>query len=277
MDPETFSIERLIKTELPPLPVSVVRVTALLAVFDTSEQTIAEAISLDPILSSRILRLANSPIYALHGTVTNLASAVSTVGNTSIAEMLLISGISDSFGQKILNSPAGKKIWFHLIATAMAASEICRMSGLRGADEAFSCGLLHDIGKLIFLRADAPLYTSLLARAAEGGDISTLEIAEFGFDHAELGADAAVSWQLPGAVSHMIRFHHHPAKASAGVAMAHILNIADSLVNLKTADAPLDEFLRCEPISTFGLDADKFDTIWATVSERLGEVMATIG
>ena len=162
VDPVFFSIDNLIKTDLPPLPATVTRISTLLSDINTPQAAVIEAIGLDPILSTRILRLANSAIYSVQGRVTNLASAVLTIGNTAISEVMMISGISDSFGRKILNSPAGKKIWVHLLATAMAASEICHLAKMRGADEAFTCGLLHDIGKLILLRADAPFYTELI-------------------------------------------------------------------------------------------------------------------
>ena len=78
IDSEYFSIDNLVKTELPPLSSSIMRISALLSDLNSSQNAIAAAISLDPILSSRVLRLANSAVYALHGTVTNLASAVST-------------------------------------------------------------------------------------------------------------------------------------------------------------------------------------------------------
>jgi putative nucleotidyltransferase with HDIG domain len=270
-----FSIQNLIKTELPPLPASVMRVSTLLDDFNVSHRAIADAISLDPILSSRILRLANSPVYALHGTVTNLASAVATVGNNSISEMLMISGVSDSFGRKVLCSKAGKEIWYHSLATAMTASEICYAAKMRGADEAFSCGLLHDIGKLILLRADAPLYLSLLERASDEETITMIEREVLGFDHAELGADAAVSWGLPGTLSHMIRCHHNPSDAKAGLAMAHIINIADKFVTLKTDKMEIDELVSSEPVKALGLDVSQFDAIWEKVTVRLNEVLET--
>ena len=275
IDNEYFSKENLVKTELPPLPSSIIRISTLLSDLNASQSAIAEAISYDPIFSSRLLRLANSPIYALHGTVTNLISAVSTVGNNAISEMLMISGVSDSFGRKILNSPAGQKIWHHLLATAMAASEICHVAKMRGADEAFSCGLLHDIGKLILLRADAPFYTSILEEASCDGALSEIEHRMFGFDHAELGADAAVSWELPGAVSHMIRYHHQPEKVTAGVAMANILHIADKFVTLRLLELDLIELFESEPVKMLGLKPKQFDKIWESVSVRLEEVTAT--
>jgi putative nucleotidyltransferase with HDIG domain len=275
IDTGFFSVANLIKIGLPPLPTTVVQVSSLLADMNVSQNAIAKAISIDPIISSRILRMANSPIYALHGTVTNLASAVSTVGNAAISDLIMMSGVSDSFGRKVLNSPAGKKIWFHSLATAMVGSEICRVAQLRGADEAFSCGLLHDIGKLILLRADAPLYTEVMALAACGGNITEIEQEMFGFDHAELGAAAAVSWKLPSAVSHMIRFHHEPMKATAGVAMANVISLADRFVTIMSAAEDPSDFYRSDIVSRFQLNPEQLETVWDNVSVRLDEAIET--
>ncbi|CAN5421803.1 HDOD domain-containing protein [soil metagenome] len=275
METEFFTIERLVKTELPPLPASVMRISAMLSDMNISQNAVADAISLDPILSTRILRLANSPVYGQHGTVTNLTKAVSAVGNNAISEALLINGISDSFGRKILSSDAGKEIWFHLLATAMAAGEICRIANMRGVDEAFSCALLHDIGKLILLRADAPFYIKLMERGMIEGDLTAVEREVFGFDHAELGAEAALTWNLPPAVCHMIRYHHQPAKVSAGVAMAHIINIADQLVTLKSEGSDMEPLASLESVKNLQLNAEKLDAVWHTIAVRLNEVMDT--
>ena len=272
---EFFSIGHLIKTGLPPLPGSVMRVSALLSDINVSQRKIADAISLDPILSSRILRIANSPIYSLRENVTNLGTAVTAIGNSSISQTITISGVSDAFGRRVLSSPAGQEIWAHSIAVAMAATEICRVARITAADEAFSCGLLHDIGKLILLRADAPLYKKLLADVGDG-DLTALERETFGFDHAELGAAAAESWNLPAPVVNLIKFHHQPLEATSGFAVTYVLHTADRLVNLKTANAATDELYNEESVITFGLKVDQFDEIWQTVLLRLKEILATL-
>ncbi len=272
VDLQFFSIENLVKTGLPPLPSSIVRLTNLLNDFSVSQHKIADAISLDPVISSRILSLANSPIYALHGTITNLTEAVTVVGNNAISEQLLVCGVSDAFGRKILDSPTGRTIWIHSLATALTASGICRSAKMRGADEAFSCGLLHDVGKLILLRADAPFYSDLIKSGEEVGDISVIERQVFGWDHADLGAAAGIAWKLPGPVCHMIRYHHQPWKTTAGVALAHILQTADQFVKGRIAFDDPAEFFADAKLRKFGLGEVEFDDIWDDVTIRLSEM-----
>ncbi|CAN5421562.1 HDOD domain-containing protein [soil metagenome] len=268
----TLSLERLVRTELPPLPGSVMRIHGMLSDMNVSQSAIANAISLDPTLATKVLRLANSPLYSLERRVTNLSAAVSAIGNHALAETLLVSGVNDSFGGRLLNSSVGKYIWFHLLSTAMAASELVKLAGLRGADEAFSCGLLHDIGKLILLRADPSFYVRMMERGRAGEDLPQLERAILGFDHAELGATAAELWKLPGPVCTMIRFHHEPQKATEGMAITRIINIADRLVHLKMESQEIDDLLFSETVLGFGFSAAQFETIWEHLIVRLREL-----
>lgn len=275
METDYFTIDTLIKTELPPLPGNVLRISAMLGDYNISQNTIAKAISLDPVLASRILRLANSAAYGQGTEVTNLSAAVTTVGNRSISEILLISGLSDCFGRKILSSSIGKEIWIHLLSTAMAASDMCHLARMNGADEAFTAGLLHDIGKLILLRADAPFYSTLLERAALEGNISQIEHEIFGFDHAELGAVAAEKWNLPSAISDIIRFHHTPLRNPTNLAIGRIINIADTFVYLKNEDKDLDDLLFSEVVLGFGFSGTQFEALWEDLLIRLEEVSFT--
>lgn len=273
MNPALFSIDNLVKTELPPLSGSVVQISAMLGDLNVSQNALANKISLDPVLAARILRLANSALYSMGTEVTNLRTAVSSIGNNAISEILMMSSVSDSFGRQVLGSAVGKKMWKHLLATALAASGLCKLAGLRGVDEAFTAGLLHDIGKLILLRAGPPLYSSLLERSeAESLDISIIERETFGFDHVDLGVAAAKEWNLPDTICNILRFHHEPLKVSSDIAVTRIINIADTLVYLKTAEADIGDLLFSEVILGFGFTSQQCDELWDDVVLRLDEI-----
>lgn len=269
VDLQFFTIENLVKTGLPALPANVLKISALIEDLNVSQQKIAEAISLDIVISSRILGLANSPIYALHGTITNLTEAVNVVGNRAIADQLLVCGVSDAFGRKILDSPAGRTIWVHSLAVGLTASEMCKRAKLRGAEDAFSCGLLHDIGKLILLRADAPFYMDIMKAGDDEGDVSTIERRMLGFDHAELGAEAGIAWKLPGPVCHMIRNHHHPSNSTAGIALAHVLQTSDQFVKARMGFEAPEVFFERTDLRKFDLGEAEFDEIWDNVTAKL--------
>jgi HD-like signal output (HDOD) protein len=152
------------------------------------------------------------------------------------------------------------------------ASDLCKVTKMRGRDEAFSCGLLHDIGKLIFLRADAPFYLGLMERAAVEGSLTAIEREVLGFDHAALGAAAAWSWNLPTPVCEMIRNHHHPAEAKSGVAITYLVNIADCFVTAKLAGEEYYEPVDIEAAENLGLRKNDLEAVWEDVSVKLNQM-----
>ncbi len=249
------------------------RITAMLNDTRVSRSMIVDAISMDPVLSGRLLRLANSPIYALQRSISNLSAAVAAVGNQAISDSMLICGIGDSFGTKIMKSRAGREIWMHSLATALIASDLSRLARLGAADVAFSCGLLHDVGKLVMLRADSMTYTRLLDQATDKDDICSIETENYGFDHAELGYYAAEYWKLPPDVCNMIRFHHRPKDAEKPAEAVTILSIADQFVSLRQREQEIDELLESEAAKSFKFSEFQLNHIWDSMIDRLRELM----
>lgn len=270
-----LDLETIVKAKLPPLPGSVLKISGLLQDVDVSQRKIAEAIGYDPMLASRVLRLANSPIYPFEQTITSLTSAVNAIGNRAIYEMVLMGMVSDSFGREIRNSVIGRDIWLHSLAVALGARELSVMLQMRGTEESFSCGLLHDIGSLLLFRADPLVYTEIFKRC-ERDNMSPMETEVYGFDHAQLGALAAHRWNLSAPVCSMIAYHHNPSETPQALFMTHIINVADQLAYLKNAKLPLDgEFLTTGSVVTLGLNTAQLEGVWDKVLVQLREIVRT--
>ncbi len=268
-----IDLESIVRTKLPPLPGSVLKISSLLQDFNVSQRKIAEAISYDPMLASRILRLVNSPIYPFQKSVTSLSMAVNAVGNKAIYELVLMNIVTDSFGREIRNSVIGRDIWLHALAVAIGARELCLMLQMRGTEEAFSCGLLHDIGSLLLFRVAPALYTDIYNQA-ESDDLSPIEKDVFGFDHAQVGALAARRWNLSEPVCNMILYHHDPTNAPQAQFMTHIINAADGLAYLKNLKLPIDEkFLSSASVISLGLQENHLEVIWEKVLVNLREIV----
>src|ERR1700730_8538554 len=93
-------LESLVQIELPPLPGVAMRVAALTQDLNSSTRMVAEAIACDPILTARILRVANSPLYCLERYVTALPMAVNAIGNEGIHSLVFVSVAADAFKGK---------------------------------------------------------------------------------------------------------------------------------------------------------------------------------
>jgi len=220
-------LEALIKIELPPLPGVAMRVASLTQDLDATTRKIADAIGCDPILAARVLRAANSPLYCFERSVTALSVAVSALGNENIYSLVFISAAADAF-LKSSRSPYEKVLWEHSIAVGLAAREIMLVLRLRGMEEGFLCGLLHDFGKLLLLRHNQAAYSQLRNETNED-DLLAGEMALFGYTHAQVGAMAARRWNLPEEIAHAIYYHHNPGQANHGTLMARVVDVADAL------------------------------------------------
>lgn len=268
-----IDLESIVKAKLPPLPGSVLKLSSLLQDYNVSQRRIADTIGYDPMLASRVLRLANSPIYPFQKSVTNLETAVNAIGNRAIYEMVLMTIVADSFGREIRNSVIGRDIWLHSLAVALGARELCAMLEMRGTEEAFSCGLLHDIGSLLLFRADAAVYAEIFEQSKRD-DLSPMEKEVFGFDHAQVGALAARRWNLSEPVCNMILYHHDPCDAPQAMFMTHIINVSDHLAYVKNEKLPLDgEFFSSASVISLGLNELQLETVWERILVNLREIV----
>jgi len=270
-----IDLESVVKAKLPPLPGSVLQISGLLQDYNVSQRKIADAIGYDPMLASRVLRLANSPIYPFQQSVTSLSTAVNALGNRAIYDMVLMGIVADSFGREIRNSVIGRDIWLHSLAVALGARELCALLEMRGTEEAFSCGLLHDIGSLLLFRADPAHYTEIFNQY-ERDDLSPVEKEVFGFDHAQVGALAARRWHLSEPVCNMILYHHNPTDAPQALFITHIIGVADQLAYVKNMKQPIDdEFLSSASVILLGLKTAQLEAVWEKVLGSMREIIKT--
>jgi len=272
-----IDIEELVKTKVPMMQGSVARISSMLNDINVSSRNLTDAVSYDPILTARILRLANSPIYSLQKNVTTLRQAIEIVGMKSIYEILIIGLAADSFAREIRESREGQKIWEHSLAVALVSRELGRLLGLRGTEEAFICGLLHDIGKILLLRADFTEYTKLLAEENENLMLKS-ELANYGYNHAQIGSFVANRWGLPDGVCHTILNHHDPSQSGQFAVIAHLVCVADLIANingfgLRGSNQQFPE--ETDSTIVLKLTSEQLDIAWANSLDNIMEITTT--
>jgi len=275
--PPKLNIETLVETRLPPSPGSIMKITTLLRDYNTTTQKITEAVGYEPVLVARILRLANSPLYALERNVTSIQSAISAVGNFAIHDIVMIEMASTTFAKEMSNSPLVKKIWQHSLAVALLARELSKILGMRGTEEAFTCGLLHDIGKIILLSNDMEGYSEALETDGES-DMLRRENARYGYNHAEVGSLVARRWNLPDEVCYSILNHHNPSQSGQPMLVAHLVDTADIIANLQGFGIRHEEkesLATSESIMKLGFTEEHLENAWNNVEPNLKEVIGT--
>lgn len=195
--------------ELAAMPQVVYKVIELTASTNTSAQEIENAISIDPGFSSKVLILVNSAFYALPRKVTSIREAATFLGYKTIRQLALTVGVFDMFvGKNDIGSLRRRTWWRHSVDTAVCARSIAQHLTIMNQEDAYSCGLLHDIGKSLMDRYNPELYIDVEKLIEEGYDNITAERQVFGCTHEEVGKAAALNWHLPAILCESIGAHH---------------------------------------------------------------------
>jgi len=175
-----------------------------------SAQEATATIEGDSSLAARILRVVNSPSFALRMRCRKIQTAVTLLGPKRLAQIATAAAVLDWFSE---DSPAIGELFKHSSGTAVLARHLAPRAGL-APDELYTCGLLHDLGKLMMLQAGDEAYGEILGLAAAHPDLADVEERHrYGFDHATLGAIMFAGWNIPEPVPQVVAWHHQPDRA----------------------------------------------------------------
>jgi|GEM_PF-2502794 len=266
-----IDIETLVDMTLPPSPGNIMRLSRLLGDENTSTREITQAIGYEPILAVRILRLANSTIYGLERNVTSVQAAIAAVGNKTLGEIVLMELASSTFAKQIRSSFFARKIWEHSLAVAMISREMAQVLQMKGTEEVFTCGLLHDLGKLVLLSYD---FNGFPLIQGENDEEKMLEgeRLRYGYDHAQIGSLVAGRWNLQAEICNSIQDHHGAAMAECPSMVTHIVEVADIVANSRAYGLRMesnDRLLNCESVAKLNLTPENLEFIWGRADEKI--------
>ncbi|MEX2291031.1 MAG: HDOD domain-containing protein [Mycobacteriales bacterium] len=195
--------------QLPPAQAAALRVVQIVDDPDSSAAGVATAASVDPALTARMLRMANSAYYGLSGRVASASAAVTVIGFDTVRSLAALAAAGLGPDGEL---PPG--FWSRGAATASGAALLARRVGA-DVPQAFCVGILHDLGTALLWRNNPALHRTLLARAVTGPPAHVLEFREYGATHATLGADVLGTWNFPEDLCTAIGRHHDPPSAGA--------------------------------------------------------------
>ena len=272
-----IDIKTLVNQRIPPSPGGLLRLSELLKDINSSNRKIVEAISYEPALVAKILRLANSPIYAFEKEVLSVESALSAIGNQMISDIVMLEFGARTVKSGTEQSEAEKNMWVHSMAVAVIAREISQTLGMRGLEEAFICGLLHDFGKFLLLNHDPKGYLEIMTIRDEEAMLKN-ERHKYGYSHTEVGALVAQRWELHEQICQSIFDHHNPHLASQPTLIAHIIDVADQIANANgygIRDEKAETLSESHSVKKLRLDEDAIAKIWESSEGKIAEVIKT--
>ncbi len=229
-------LEELINIrDIPSLPEAAKIAISKTLSLDKSADDIAEIIKQSPPLALKILKLANSSYYSGGSQLTKIKEAVVLLGYKTVKSLILSIAIKDTFNEKQSRWFHYKSYWLHSIATAFIAQEIAKTLSIESEEEIYSAGLLHDIGKVVFLISDAQTYRKAVSLIEEKHySFIKAELELFDFDHADVSTFLFRYWELPPSLIKPVDNHHRSTEylISKNDRASFILKIANELAHL---------------------------------------------
>jgi len=175
------------RVELPTIPRVVQQVIAALRDPDADSRRIAGALSQDPILSAKVLRVANSAHYGSQRSMTSIEAAVARIGTQGLSRLIVACGVSGSFKQ--IAAIDLRIFWRDALVAATAANKLAPHLSA-DPEEAYLCGLLHAAGHLILCQSYPDIANAMFAgfEVVRGPELAAIELEAFGIDHPHVGA-----------------------------------------------------------------------------------------
>jgi HD-like signal output (HDOD) protein len=198
---------------------------------------IANKVSKDPVISAKLLRLANSARFGCSREVASAKEATVRLGTDTVRNMILASALIESV--KPIPGIDMKHFWANVFDIAELSKLLALHKGLSG-ESIFTCGLMHNIGRLI-MHAGLPANTaSYISDLEKLKGRAAAEKAVVGFTYADVGAELAKQWNFPIFICDAIRHHYNPMKAEVFSLEAALIHIAIELSTLSEpfTDAP---------------------------------------
>ncbi len=237
--------EFLSKAEfLPPVPHVMAKVNEFLNDPNSSVDDFESVISQDQVISAKLLRLVNSSFYGFQNNVETVGQAISMVGYKQISDIVVGLSITNMFNGSSRLEFDLDAFWRHSLACGVAARILAMYEAARDTESYFTAGLLHDIGRMLFVFNDPDGYAKLLEKnAIECIPAYLLEKDLYGFDHAELGGLLTEEWKFPQSLQESVRFHHDPASAKSAKSLTATIHLANLMVHACQIGASGDQLV----------------------------------
>jgi HD-like signal output (HDOD) protein len=249
-----------------PFPVAAQRLAEATRDPDCSLVQVVRILERDMALSARVLRLVNSASFALRTPCSSVRHAASLVGTQKLNQLATTAAILDMVDQTSVHAS-------RILEHSAVVGGLCRYLGVHlglPADELFTCGFLHDIGKLMLLEVEGKRYGDLLSEVGDEYDaIHLYERELFGFDHALLAGHVLSRWSIPDPVPKVVAWHHHVTRAyeegPRWASMCSVLRLADLLSYALVSDqdeVQVERAARSESASYLDISAAQLAAVW---------------
>ena len=198
--------------KIPALPEVMTRVLEVLEDRKSCVDDITAILAADPVISARILRLANSPFFESRFQIDSIHRAIVTVGFEAVKQLALATTVLDSLASKPQSSLDSEDFWMHALGSAKAAQLLAFSTPEISMPEAcFTAGLLHDLGKYILALSLGDDYSVVVQQANESeAPLYLVERRTLNTDHSEVAGWLAQRWNFPEVIVASVKYTNEP-------------------------------------------------------------------
>ena len=232
--------------QLPPARAAALRVVQIIDDPRSGASDVAQAASVDPAMTARMLRMANSAYYGLSGRVASASFAVTVIGFSTVRSLAAMSAAGFDGDEEL---PPG--FWARGATTAAGTALVARRVGADVA-QAFCVGILNDLGTALLWRHDKERHSALLARAGAVTPVHVLEQLEYGASHASLCADVLAAWHFPDELCVAIG-RHHDTPSTGATALRRALQGGIALASLAEGSVGVNDSFTSAALDAAGV------------------------
>ena len=236
---------------LPVIPKVMFETIKLLDNKYTTAGELNKVISKDQALLTKILTIANSPLYGLQRKVTTIEYAILVLGYRELKNIISALSVAEAFRNKTDKYLNSKEFMLHSYLTGTACKKISSDIGFNNSGEAFIAGFLHDIGISIMHRYLHSSFINITEMVeSKGINYRDAEMDVLGMTHEQIGFFLLDRWNFPREISDPILSHHNPDESNSSPVLGAVVNMADYITNrLKLTNAPWDNEVTLAPFT----------------------------
>jgi len=258
----------------PPFPKVAQRVMEMIEDPAVKAQDLAEVIQFDEAITANVLKICNAAYFGLSRKVSSLDEALVVIGHDILKDIIVTSSSARFFKGKIGEGYQLEEgeLWKHSVAVSIMSKQLSKHVKEVDPGTAFTCGLLHDIGKRFLSTFVADDFRKILEKVAkEKASFVEAEKEYLGTTHAELGGMILEQWGFAPGIQDAVRFHHDPEALGREplTALTALSNVLVVSMGIGVGAAGMATKMRGAGLKRFGINTLALDLCMANLLEQM--------
>lgn len=267
------------RIELASLPDVYTQIVEVMNSPRSSAADLAEMVSKDTSLSSRLLKLVNSAFYGFPTRIDSISRAVTLIGTSELTTMALGISVVNAFRDIPCTLMSMEGFWRHSISCGVFSRLLAGLKVGTAGEQFFVGGLLHDLGRMVMLKQIPQAYAEVIKQSRrQRTTLASNEKELLGYDHMDVGSLLCQEWRFSKALEEMVHCHHLPGRGryALGCSLIHLADIMAKVFFVGQAECGcvMISPLQARVWESLGISVDQLRPIFEQAEKQIDEVVA---